>query len=212
MRVNLLLPLIFLAPAFALPSHRQHHPNTASHPNRTPSFPSPPTIEPPSLFARLTNLFRPLSGYEDEDAHSPPPPRSDERYEGLKINEEDDEDDMRGLGYRRCIGAGRKGSKSGAEDGVAHYPGWRIAGDELSGPIAMSPRLNCIQVCLKYGLACSGTYYKETTSRCYLKGTKQTVWEFEKTGREEDATDLIGGCKAWSQLVPQQMDDVCCES
>ncbi|WWD20993.1 hypothetical protein CI109_105474 [Kwoniella shandongensis] len=109
-----------------------------------------------------------------------------------------------GNSYPKC----KDGKKR--RSGFAHYPGWKLIGDDLSGPLPVNPRANCVNVCNKYGSACSGVYYDDNTARCHLKGTKTAAWTFSETDYDDDGTDLLGGCAVWHGIVPKEMDEVCC--
>ncbi|WWC91427.1 uncharacterized protein L201_006373 [Kwoniella dendrophila CBS 6074] len=107
--------------------------------------------------------------------------------------------------YLKCF------KESGKErNGFARYSGWKLIGDDLSGPLPVSPRDSCVTLCNAYGDACQGIFFDEEADRCYLKGSKSTIWKFIETDNEEDSINLVGGCAAWSQTVPEEMDDICC--
>ncbi|WVQ94774.1 hypothetical protein IAU59_001856 [Kwoniella sp. CBS 9459] len=159
-----------------------------------------------SLFSRFTSFLgasetrpiaSPLIQYDDGAENSIPLPR------GAAIESQAAKRYKTSSSYPKC----RKGGK---RNGYAHYPGWKILGDDLSGALPVVPRSNCIKVCDGYGDACSGTYFNEISNKCFLKGNKVQKWEFVETDEEGDAVDLIGGCAAWSEVVPTEMDEICC--
>ncbi|WWC64254.1 uncharacterized protein I303_106863 [Kwoniella dejecticola CBS 10117] len=102
------------------------------------------------------------------------------------------------------------GSKKEDRSGFARYTGWRLIGDDLSGAVPVSPRSNCINLCNAYGNSCGGIYFDDDAYRCWLKGIKYEKWEFVETGNEDDVLNLVGGCAAWGEIVPEEMDEVCC--
>ncbi|WVF67177.1 hypothetical protein IAT40_001924 [Kwoniella sp. CBS 6097] len=158
-----------------------------------------------SLFSRFTSFLgsrdtlpsSALSAYEHDGEDASPLPR------GVEIESQTTKRYKTSSSYPKC-------SKGGKRNGYAHYPGWKIVGDDLSGALPVVPRSNCIKVCDGYGDACSGTYFDDVSNKCFLKGNKVQKWEFVETDQEGDAVDLIGGCAAWSEVVPSEMDETCC--
>ncbi|WWC73320.1 uncharacterized protein I206_107287 [Kwoniella pini CBS 10737] len=94
--------------------------------------------------------------------------------------------------------------------GFASYTGWKLIGDDMSGALPVSPRSHCLNLCHAYGNSCGGVYFDDDAYRCWLKGIKYEKWEFVETGNESDVLSLVGGCAAWGELVPEEMDEVCC--
>ncbi|KAK8843472.1 hypothetical protein IAR55_007129 [Kwoniella newhampshirensis] len=232
MRIQL-LPFLFLAPSLtlvaALPSPE---PDSPSRPHSLSFVARISTLVNPRA---VVKPYRPLNGYEDEDTHNPPPPRrrgfwlnfgssigskntnaNINVHKNALMNKMDyikaqnrilDSDSQGGGRYPKCQATTKRKKR---RSGFAHYPGWKLVGDDLSGALPVSPRADCVNVCNKYGAACSGIFYDDTISRCYLKGTKKDSWSFTETDEDEDGTDLLGGCAAWQGIVPKEMDDVCC--
>ncbi|GFZ51460.1 hypothetical protein JCM24511_09225 [Saitozyma sp. JCM 24511] len=106
-------------------------------------------------------------------------------------------------GYPRCP------ASVGRKTGYAHYAGWKLAGDDLSGGLPVSPESACIDTCNAYGGACSGVYFDHSAKKCFLKGTHTGAWTFEEE-EDNDGVDLVGGCALWSAVVPSEMDESCC--
>ncbi|RSH95422.1 hypothetical protein EHS25_000512 [Saitozyma podzolica] len=106
-------------------------------------------------------------------------------------------------GYPRCP------ASVGRKTGYAHYAGWKLAGDDLSGGLPVSPESACIETCNAYGGACSGVYFDHSIKKCFLKGTHTGAWTFEQE-EDNDGVDLVGGCSLWSAVVPAEMDESCC--
>jgi len=94
--------------------------------------------------------------------------------------------------------------------GYAHYPGWKLFGDDLSGAVPIVSESSCILACDKYGGSCAGVFFDANIKKCFLKSTHTSAWSFYKTDDAEDGTNLIGGCAMWSDSVPPEMDAVCC--
>jgi len=105
--------------------------------------------------------------------------------------------------YTRCIRTGRR-------TGMAHYRGWKVVGDDTVETSTVKSERECIQACSKYGNGCSGVSYSKTHSLCYLKGDDHDQWKYKRSMNREDGVDLIGGCAAWSGIVPADMDASCC--
>ncbi|ORX38943.1 hypothetical protein BD324DRAFT_617950 [Kockovaella imperatae] len=99
--------------------------------------------------------------------------------------------------------------RKGYGTGYAHYDGWKLIGDDLSGAVPVSPESACVNACNRYGSACAGIFFDASISRCFLKGVHPTTWSFVR-GEEDDGTDLIGGCELWSSIVGPEMDAECC--
>lgn len=56
--------------------------------------------------------------------------------------------------------------------------------------------------------ACIGIVYVKN-GPCYLKGELFQYGRFQ-LNNDQHAVDLVGGCAAWSKVVPSDMDAVCC--
>ncbi|WVW79139.1 hypothetical protein I302_101105 [Kwoniella bestiolae CBS 10118] len=166
------------------------------------ALPAPTTEKETSLLGRFTSsLFgrsTSLNGYETEDEHAPPLPR-ELGEDGVTVERRYKTSSR----YPKC-------KKKTKRTGFAHYAGWKLVGNDLSGALPVSPRDNCINLCNNYGDACGGIYFDDKMYRCFLKGIKTENWRFVETENEGDAVDLVGGCAAWSDLIPEDMDDVCC--
>ncbi|KAK6904495.1 hypothetical protein I204_06902 [Kwoniella mangroviensis CBS 8886] len=167
------------------------------------ALPTHPSERETSLLGRFTSLLFgrrsiTLNGYETEDEHSPPLPRDHDQNENRVKRRY-----KTSSRYPRC-------KKKTPRTGFAHYSGWKLVGNDLSGALPVSPRDNCINLCDNYGDACGAIYFDDKSYRCFLKGVKTESWEFVETNNEGDAVDLVGGCAAWSDLVPENMDDICC--
>ncbi|KAI9636534.1 uncharacterized protein MKK02DRAFT_45238 [Dioszegia hungarica] len=119
----------------------------------------------------------------------------------VKRGVEDEQLDARST-YPKC-------KMASARTGYAHYPGWKLVGDELSGALPVKPESACIQACNKYGAACSGVFFDSAKGKCYLKGTRTSSWTFSESV-SEDGVDLVGGCALWANIVTEEMDAVCC--
>ncbi|OCF34126.1 hypothetical protein I317_01729 [Kwoniella heveanensis CBS 569] len=156
-----------------------------------------------SLFSRFTSFLnsrepRPISPLSENEHELSAPTQRGVEVEALSAKRY-----KTSSSYPKC-------NKGGKRNGYAHYPGWKIVGDDLSGALPVVPRPNCIKVCDGYGDACSGTYFDDASNKCFLKGNKVQKWQFVETDQEGDSVDLIGGCAAWSEVVPAEMDETCC--
>ncbi|WRT68827.1 uncharacterized protein IL334_005807 [Kwoniella shivajii] len=129
--------------------------------------------------------------------------RKDLRLRGLSGQLTLDREGKTSSRYPKCRRARKR-------SGFAHYTGWKLIGDDVTGGVPVSPRPNCLKLCNNYGASCLGTFFSDETRKCFLKGTKTESWKFVETGDEEDSIDLVGGCAAWSNIVPWELDEICC--